>query len=103
MKGLRYLHKLGLIYNNLNGSNIFVGRKKFLGLHQRNEDSLYENAGDFDTVFLTKFNKTCKMMACDGSSDNLSGNKKIYQKSRRDDFLDFLIILTYMLDRKILY
>ena len=75
VKSLRYLHQHGLVYNNLNGSNIFVGRKKFLGLHQRNEDSLYENAGDFDTVFLTKFNKTCKLNDDHGSSDSLSDNE----------------------------
>ena len=29
LKRLQFLHQLGFVYNNLNGSNIFVGRQMF--------------------------------------------------------------------------
>ena len=36
---IEHLHKHGLAYNNLNGSNIFVGRQMFSRLHLAHWDS----------------------------------------------------------------
>ena len=54
---LEHLHQKGLIYNNLNGSNIFVGRKMFDRLQGGNFGNMEYDLGDFDSVFLTKFTK----------------------------------------------